>query len=54
MSMLSETVTANGEWVLTLSDPAALAAEKEKLFLHKPLEKLGKNESGKECPPPPQ
>jgi polyisoprenyl-teichoic acid--peptidoglycan teichoic acid transferase len=53
MSMLSETVTDSGEWVLTLSDPAALAAEKEKLFLHRPLEKLGKNESGKECPPPP-
>jgi LCP family protein required for cell wall assembly len=53
MSMLKETVTESGEWVLVLADPAALTAEKEKLFLHKPLEKLGKNESGKECPPPP-
>jgi LCP family protein required for cell wall assembly len=54
MSMLKETVTDSGEWVLVLADPAALAAEKEKLFLHKPLEKLGKNESGQECPPPPE
>ena len=50
---LSDYVTPNGEWVLAITDPAALAAEKEQLFLHKPLEKLGKNETGKECPPPP-
>ena len=53
MSMLEEYVTANGEWVLTLADPEQLASEKEKLFLRKPLEALGKNETGKECPPPP-
>jgi LCP family protein required for cell wall assembly len=53
MSMLKDYVTAEGEMVLVLADPAALASEKEKLFLHKPLEKLGKIESGKECPPPP-
>ena len=54
MNVLSEKVTDSGEWVLVLSDPAALAAEKEKLFLQRPLETLGKNASGKECPAPPE
>jgi LCP family protein required for cell wall assembly len=50
---LSDYVTEKGEWVLAITDQQALAEEKEMLFLRKPLEKLGQNESGKECPPPP-
>jgi hypothetical protein len=51
--MLKDYVTDKGEMVLILDDPALLEAEKEMLFMRKPLETLGKNESGKECPPPP-
>jgi LCP family protein required for cell wall assembly len=54
MKMLKDHVTEKGEMVLILDDPALLEAEKEMLFMRKPLESLGKNESGKECPPPPQ
>lgn len=53
MNSLQETITDKGEWVLAIGDQAALAAEKEKLFLRKPLETLGKNASGEACPEPP-
>jgi anionic cell wall polymer biosynthesis LytR-Cps2A-Psr (LCP) family protein len=53
MNALKETVTAKGEWVLAVGDQAALQAEKEKLFLRKPLEDLGKKQADKECPAPP-
>ena len=53
MNALEEIITEKGEWVLAIGDPAALQAEKEKLFLRKPLEKLGRNETGEACPPPP-
>jgi hypothetical protein len=53
MNALEEIVTEKGEWVLAVGDPAALQAEKEKLFLRKPLEDLGKKQAGKECPAPP-
>ena len=53
MKMLKDHVTEKGEMVLILDDPALLETEKEMLFMRKPLESLGKNESGKECPPAP-
>ncbi len=53
MNALEEIVTAKGEWVLAVGDQAALQAEKEKLFLRKPLEDLGKKAADKECPAPP-
>ncbi len=53
MNALEEIVTQKGEWVLAVGDQAALQAEKEKLFLRKPLEDLGKKAADKECPAPP-
>lgn len=54
MNALKEYVTDQGEWVLAVDNPAVLEAEKEKLFMRKPLERLGKNEGGEACPPPPE
>jgi LCP family protein required for cell wall assembly len=53
LNAIEEIVTDKGEWVLGVTDPAVLQAEKEKLFLRKPLEELGKKAADKECAPPP-
>lgn len=55
-NVLRDYTTERGEMVLIVSDQADLAAVKEQLFLGKPLEQLGRSESGKptECPPPPK
>jgi polyisoprenyl-teichoic acid--peptidoglycan teichoic acid transferase len=46
--------TPEGQMVLVVKDRAALEAEKEQLFLRKPLSSLGKIEAGEECPAPPE
>jgi LCP family protein required for cell wall assembly len=50
---ISDFVTDEGQMVLTVKDRAALEAEKQQLFLRKPLAQLGKVEAGEACPPPP-
>ncbi len=52
MNALNETITEKGEWVLAVGDQAALQAEKEKLFLRKPLEEVGRKQADKACPTP--
>jgi LCP family protein required for cell wall assembly len=48
--------TERGEMVLVIGSRADLDAAKEQLFVGKPLDQLGRSESGKstECPPPPK
>lgn len=53
MDVLNNFTTAQGAMVLVLDDRAALEQAKEGLFLRKPLDQLGKSETG-ECPPPPE
>lgn len=54
-TVVKDLVTSEGAWVLTISDPAKLALEKEQLFFRKSLAQLGENEAAKQgkCPPPP-
>jgi hypothetical protein len=54
--VMQDYTTKDGAMVLVVGDKAALDAEKEQLFLGKPLEQLGKSEPGKpkQCPPPPK
>lgn len=54
MSVLEDYTTDEGAMVLVLGDKAALEREKEQLFMRKSIDRLGKNETGKECPPPPE
>lgn len=53
--IVKDFTTEKGEMVLVIGDRAELEARKERLFLGKPLEQLGRSEPGKpkECPPPP-
>jgi len=53
MDALDEIITDDGQWVLVVGDRTLLEAEKEKLFMRKALERLGRNETGEACPPPP-
>jgi hypothetical protein len=54
MSVLQDYTTDDGAMVLVLADRDALEQEKEKLFMRKSIDRLGKNETGKDCPPPPE
>ncbi len=53
--IVTDFTTERGEMVLVIGDREELEARKERLFLGKPLEQLGRSELGKpiECPPPP-
>ncbi len=42
-----------GASLLIIGDKELFERKKEQLFMQKPMERLGKNEAGKECPPPP-
>jgi len=53
MEVLTNHVNEAGASLLIVGDRELLEKKKEMLFMQKPLEKLGKNEEGKECPPPP-
>ena len=53
MEVLKNHVNEAGASLLIVGDRELLEKKKEMLFMQKPLEKLGKNEEGKECPPPP-
>lgn len=50
---IGDYTTPEGQMVLTIKDRAALEAEKEQLFLRKPLSSLGKVDAGEACPTPP-
>jgi len=53
MEVLKNHVNEAGASLLIVGDRELLEEKKEQLFMQKPLERLGKNEEGKECPPPP-
>ncbi len=55
-SVMKDYQTDQGQQVLVIKDKAALDKAKEELFFRRPLEELGRTESGKakQCPPPPK
>ena len=53
MEVLKNHVNEEGASLLIVGDRELFEKKKEMLFMQKPLERLGKNEEGKECPPPP-
>jgi LCP family protein required for cell wall assembly len=53
MDVLKNHENAEGASLLVVGDQALLDQKKEQLFMQKPLEQLGKLDTGKECPPPP-
>lgn len=53
MEVLKNHENEEGASLLVVGDRELLEKKKEMLFMQKPLERLGKNEEGEECPPPP-